>query len=85
MNPALQKLLESLQATLPANLAADVKSNIEAVFKSNLEKLDLVTREQFDIQEKVLKRTRERLTVLENELAELEAKLDSVINGGKPK
>ncbi len=83
MNPTLQKLLESIQATLPADLASDVKNNIEAVFKSNLEKLDLVTREQFDIQEKVLKRTRERLTVLENDLAELEAKLDSVITGGK--
>ena len=84
MNPALRKLLENIQATLPADLAADVKSNVEAVFKSNLEKLDLVTREQFDIQEKVLKRTRERLAVLENDLAELEAKLDSVINDGKP-
>ena len=83
MNPTLQKLLESIQATLPADLASDVENNIEAVFKSNLEKLDLVTREQFDIQEKVLKRTRERLTVLENDLAELEAKLDSVITGGK--
>jgi BMFP domain-containing protein YqiC len=83
MNPVFQKLLENLQSALPSDLAADVKKNIEAVFKSNLEKLDLVTREQFDIQEKVLSRTRERLAVLESDLAEVEAKLDSVINKGK--
>ena len=84
MNPALHKLLESLQSALPSDLTADVKSNIEAVFKSNLEKLDLVTREQFDVQEKVLTRTRERLASLENDLAELEAKLDLIVNSKKP-
>ena len=84
MNPTLENLLKNLHSALPVDLAADVKNNIDAVFKSNLEKMDLVTREQFDIQEKVLKRTRERLTDLENELSELEAKLDSILGNGEP-
>ena len=84
MNPSLQKLLENLQSALPGDLAADVKNNIDAVFKSSLEKMDLVTREQFDIQEKVLKRTRERLTGLENEVSELEDRLNAVLDGKEP-
>ena len=84
MNPSLQKLLENLQSALPGDLAADVKNNIDAVFKSSLEKMDLVTREQFDIQEKVLKRTRERLTGLENEVSELEDRLNAVLDSKEP-
>ena len=84
MNPSLQKLLENLQSALPGDLAADVKNNIDAVFKSSLEKMDLVTREQFDIQEKVLKRTRERLTGLENEVSELEDRLNAILDGKEP-
>ena len=84
MNPSLQKLLENLQSALPGDLAADVKNNIDAVFKSSLEKMDLVTREQFDIQEKVLKRTRERLTGLENEVSELEDRLNAILDNKEP-
>jgi BMFP domain-containing protein YqiC len=43
------------------------------VLQAQLARLDLVTREEFDVQANVLRRTREKLTVLEQRLAELEA------------
>ena len=76
MNPVLEKLMQGIQGVLPSELANDVKSNLEAVVKSNFEKLDLVTREQFEIQEKILERTRIRVTELEQELQEIEARLN---------
>ncbi len=76
MNPALEKLMQGIQGVLPSELANDVKNNLEAVVKSNFEKLDLVTREQFEIQEKILERTRNRVTELEQELQEIEARLN---------
>ena len=43
------------------------------MLQSQLTRLDLVTREEFDVQSAVLRRTREKLAVLEQRLAELEA------------
>jgi len=54
----------------------DLEENFRAVLKSGLGKLDLVTREEFEVQEAVLKRTREKLAALEARLAEIEAAQD---------
>ena len=72
MNPALAKLLRGIQDALPAELANDVKNNLEAVVRSNFEKLDLATREQLEIQGKILERTRNRVTELERNLKNIE-------------
>ncbi len=72
MNPALAKLLRGIQGALPAELANDVKNNLEAVVRSNFEKLDLATREQLEIQGKILERTRNRVTELERNLKNIE-------------
>ena len=72
MNPALAKLLRGIQGALPAELANDVKNNLEAVVRSNFEKLDLATREQLEIQGKILERTRNRVTELERQLKNIE-------------
>jgi ubiquinone biosynthesis accessory factor UbiK len=56
-------------------LQQDLETNFRAVLRANLGKLDLVARDEFDTQAKVLERTRARLTALEQRLAELEAKL----------
>lgn len=53
-------------------LQADLERNFQSVLQSAFAKLDLVTREEFDIQSKVLARTRERLAALEARIAELE-------------
>ncbi|MDP7093491.1 MAG: accessory factor UbiK family protein, partial [Gammaproteobacteria bacterium] len=49
------------------------ESNFRSLLQSGLGKLDLVTREEFNIQTKVLERTREKLERLERELEELQA------------
>ena len=71
VNEIARRLLESLPAGLRA-AQADLENNFRAVLRSTLGKLDLVTREEFDVQTKVLERTRARLALLETRLAELE-------------
>ena len=57
--------------------AADLEKNLRALLASFFARLDLVTREEFDVQRQVLLRTREKLTQLEAQIAELEKKLGS--------
>ena len=74
LNP---KLLDELSARvsslLAATPAADIEKNLRAVMGGVFTKLDLVTREEFDVQREVLARTREKLTQLETRVAQLEA------------
>ena len=51
----------------------DVEKNVHTMLQSALSKLDLVTREEFDVQSRVLLRTREKLDKLEKIIATLEA------------
>jgi BMFP domain-containing protein YqiC len=55
-------------------LRRDLEQNFKGVLSGGLAKLDLVTREEFDVQAAVLKRTRAKLAALEKRLAELEGK-----------
>ena len=55
--------------------AADLEKNLRALLASFFAKLDLVTREEFDVQRQVLLRTREKLAQLEAQVAELERKV----------
>ncbi|MEE4185946.1 MAG: accessory factor UbiK family protein [Gammaproteobacteria bacterium] len=55
------------------HLRSDLEANFKSLLSSGLDKLDLVTREEFDVQRKVLARTRDKLERLEAELARLEA------------
>ena len=57
------------------NMAEEAEGKIKQVLQTQLSKLDLVTREEFDIQSQVLIRTREKLDAMEGRIAELEAKL----------
>jgi BMFP domain-containing protein YqiC len=54
---------------------ADLDKNIHALIKGVFTKMELVTREEFDVQAEVLRNTREKLAKLEVQLAELEEKL----------
>ena len=56
--------------------AADLEKNLRALLASAFGRLDLVTREEFDVQREVLARTRARLQELEAKLAELENKAE---------
>ncbi|HUN27762.1 MAG TPA: accessory factor UbiK family protein [Steroidobacteraceae bacterium] len=66
-----RRLLESLPPSL-RGLRQDFESNFRAVLRGTLGRLDLVTREEFDAQTKVLERTRAKAEALEARLAELE-------------
>lgn len=56
---------------------SDANKNIHALFKSTLTKMELVTREEFDVQTEVLINTQAKLTALEEKLSQLEALLES--------
>lgn len=64
-------------------LKADLEKNFRTVLQSALGKLDLVTREEFDVQAGVLLRTREKLEELSQRLAELETALGQEANSKK--
>ena len=53
-------------------LRNDIESNFRSLLQNRLDKLDLVTREEFDVQTQVLAKTRQKLEVLESKLAEME-------------
>ena len=72
-------ILDDLTATfaqvLPVGLTREVEKNLRAALQATLARLDLVTREELEVQEQVLARTRARLQEMEKKLAELEEKL----------
>ena len=71
INELAQRLLASLPAAV-RGAQADLEKNFRVVLHNSLGKMDLVTRDEFDVQTKVLERTRARLALLEARLAELE-------------
>ena len=76
----LDDLARQLTQSLPQNLrtlGGDLERNFRAMLQSGLERMDLVTREEFDVQSAVLERTREKLEAIEARLAELECDLEA--------
>jgi len=71
------KIFDDLSAKLSELLknspAKDIEKNVRALLMQGFAKLDLVTREEFDVQAEVLARARQQLTALEARIAELEA------------
>ena len=66
--------LSALASSGPApKIKEDIEKNLRALLAQGFAKLDLVTREEFDVQTQVLARTREKLTALEARVAEMEA------------
>jgi BMFP domain-containing protein YqiC len=70
-------LNERVRQVLAQSPAADLEKNLRAMLMSLFARLDLVTREEFDIQRQVLLRTREKLARVESRVSELERTLDS--------
>jgi BMFP domain-containing protein YqiC len=73
----INNIAHKLGEVLKQSPAKDIENNIKAGLTSMLTKLDMVSREEFDVQTEVLARTRETLTLLEARLAELEKKQHS--------
>lgn len=73
----IDDLARRLAGSVPEGVSAlrrDLEQNFKGVLQSQLARMDLVTREEFDVQAAVLKRTREKLAALEKRLADLEAR-----------
>ncbi|MBL8378473.1 MAG: accessory factor UbiK family protein [Burkholderiales bacterium] len=68
----IEELNERVVRFLQQTPAGDVQKNLKAGLASAFARLDLVTREEFDVQARVLARTREKLAALEAQVAELE-------------
>ena len=74
---SIENLARKLAESMPEGLRSvreDLENNFRAVLRSSLSKLDLVTRDEFEVQEAVLQRTREKLEALESKVAEFENK-----------
>ena len=75
-----QKLFDEISnkisETIAASPAKDIEKNVKAMMGATFSRMDLVTREEFDIQQEVLMRTREQLVQLEARLQQLEAAAD---------
>ncbi len=71
----IEEVVQSISKALPPGLVQmqeDAEKNIRSALTATFTKLDLVTREEFDVQGQVLLRTREKLEALERRVAELE-------------
>lgn len=68
----LDELQDRVSALIRQTPAADMQKNLKALLQQQFARLDLVTREEFDTQSKVLARARARLEELEQRIAELE-------------
>jgi len=76
-NESVDNIARRLAEALPEGLRSmreDLEQNFRAVLRSSLSRLDLVTREEFEVQEAVLARTRAKLRELELRVGEIEAK-----------
>jgi len=73
----IEELAGKFSQSIPPGAKAfqqDIEKNFKQMLQSLVSKMDLVTREEFDVQKKVLARTREKIEALEKALSELENK-----------
>jgi BMFP domain-containing protein YqiC len=74
-NESIDNIASRLAEAMPEGLKSmreDLEQNFRGVLRASLSKLDLVTREEFEVQEAVLAKTRAKLEALETKLKELE-------------
>ncbi|QDH68828.1 ubiquinone biosynthesis accessory factor UbiK [Marilutibacter alkalisoli] len=89
----IDELARRLSNLVPAGLRGqsgevlreELQENFKTVLQSGLTRLDLVTREEFEVQRAVLLRTREKLEALQQTVAELEARLGNAPGNGTPR
>lgn len=72
-NQLLEEISRRINEIIRSSPAADVEKNLRALLQSMFTKLELVSREEFDIQAEVLRNTRKKLELLESRLSTLEA------------
>ncbi len=83
----IEQIARQIHESMPKGIrefGEDVEKKIRQTLQAQLGRLDLVSREEFDIQTQVLLRTREKLSVLEQRLAELESRSTPVAPAPAP-
>ena len=73
-NEILNEISNKIREIVKDSPLPDIEKNIDALLKGMFTKMELVTREEFDVQTEVLKRTRQKLEELEKKLFEIEAR-----------
>lgn len=79
-NESIDRLARRLAESVPGNIRAmreDLEQNFRSVLRTSLARLDLVTREEFEVQEAVLARTRQQCDAMEARVKALEAALEA--------
>lgn len=79
-NDQLDQMVKNVLGELPEGLKTlqgDLEKHLQLALRHGLRKLDLVSREEFDVQQAVLARTREKLEMLEKTVASLEQKINN--------
>ncbi|OEE68578.1 cytoplasmic protein [Enterovibrio norvegicus FF-33] len=80
----LEQIAKQIHESMPKpvkDLGNDVEQKVREVIQGQLAKLDVVSREEFDVQTQVLLRTRQKLAEMEQKLVEFEQKLNEKSNG----
>ena len=76
----IEDIAKQITDSIPSgvkNIATDIENKTKQVLQSKLSQLDVVSREEFDVQTQVLIKTRAKLEEMAAKIAELEAKIDS--------
>ena len=73
-NEKLNEISNKIREIVKDSPLPDIEKNIDALLKGMFTKMELVTREEFDVQTEVLKHTRQKLEELEKKLFEIEAR-----------
>ncbi len=74
MNDSLEELTKRISSLIPGDvkhMQDDIENNVRSLLQATLSKMNLVSREEFDVQSAVLLRTREKLEQLEKQLEQL--------------
>ena len=79
ISQTVDELAARIGQALQSSPAKDIEKNVKAMVSSSLTRLDLVTRQEFDVQREVLARTREKVEILEARVAELEARCAGIM------
>ena len=76
----IDEINNKVSEVLQNSPAKDIEKNVRMMLSGVFSRLDLVTRDEFDVQQEVLQRTREKLIILEGKVAELESLLNKSAN-----
>ena len=76
-SPLINDLSNKIRELVKNSPLEDMDKNIHALIQGAFTKMELISREEFDVQAEVLRNTREKLAKLEAKLAELEEKLNA--------